>query len=455
MTLLVTNARLITMADRTGGYIENGWMRIDDGCITTTGSGEAPAVPGAELLDARRAFVAPGFVSSHSHLFTSGARGLAADQTLYGWCDAMLGLMARASPETYYWSVLHGGLDFLANGTTTAFDFTDPRIPWEPMVDGRRSGGGELRGVEHQFAQIDGKLDAGLRFLNAASLDDAVGTDEEVLDRFGEVVDRCAASDPALCLGPAVMGAVQWSARPNAAQLEAAAMHRYGVINQAHFLETREAADLQRRRFAAYAQAGVLGRGMIFGHFIQTTPEIIEAAAAGGAGMSWQPASNGRLASGIADIPAIRAAGMPIGVGLDDQACTDISDPWQNMRIGIYSVRAATGDPLSLMPEEMLYLATAGSARLLGVDDRVGSLQAGRYADFLVVDPRSPDIGPLWNPVRSYVLACGTRNLKQVFVGGRAVSVDGVSTNPLAAEASEQVHRRLGAIGNSAAAAQS
>jgi 5-methylthioadenosine/S-adenosylhomocysteine deaminase len=446
MTLLVVHARLITMAGADSGYVPNGWLQVDDGRISAIGEGEAPEVPGAEVLDVDGAFVAPGFVSAHSHLFTSGARGLGVDATLYGWCDSMLGLMSHASPEDYYWSSLHGSLDFVANGTTTAFDFTDPRIPWEPMVDGKKSGAGRLRPIEQQLAQIDAKLDSGMRFINAASLDDAIGTDEEVLDRFGLMVDHVASLDPDFALGAAIMGAVQWSPRPNAAELEVAAMRRYGVLNEAHFLETREAVELQRSKFALYRDAGALELGLIFGHFIQTTPEIIAEAAAGGARMSWQPASNGRLASGTADIVGIREAGMPIGIGLDDQACTDVSDPWQNMRMGIYSVRAATGDPKSMLPEDVLRMATLGSAEVLGVHDRVGSLEVGKFADFLVVDPMRPDMGPLWHPVRNYVLSSTLRNLKRVYIGGALVAQDGVSTNPLAPRAVEEVHRRMPAV---------
>ena len=137
---------------------------------------------------------------------------------------------------------------------------------------------------------------------------------------------------------------------------------------------------------------------------------------------------------------------MTIGVGLDDQACTDISDPWQNMRIGIYQQRAATGDPNSMSPADMLRLHTRGSAEVLRVGDRVGSLEPGKFADFVVVDPRSPDIGPLWHPIDNYVLACGLRNLKKVFVGGKLVNENGVSTNPRAAEASAKLHEQLPAL---------
>jgi len=443
--LLITNALLIPVAATGPDVLPEGWMLVDDaGVIQSLGSGTPPAVgPGTEVLDVAGAFVAPGFVSSHSHLFTSGLRGLGVDQTLYGWCDSMLGFTAGLTPTNIYWSTLHGSLDFLSNGVTSAFDFTDPRLSWVPMVDGVRSGNGVLRDLDYLTRQADAKADSGIRYVNAVGMDVTVGSDDEIFDRLAAVVAHDAAADSARMLGSAVFGAVQWSPRRDAAELEVEAMRRFGLINQAHFLETREEVELQRSKFEWYAGAGALGPDLIFGHFIQTTPEIIDRAAEAGSGMSWQPASNGRLASGIADLGHIRASGMTVGVGLDDQACTDVSDPWQNMRIGIYQQRAATGDPNSMSPADMLRLHTLGGAQVLGLADRVGSLEPGKFADFVVVDPRSPDVGPLWHPLDNYVLSMSLRNLKRVYVGGVLVNENGVSTNPLAVEATAKVHEQL------------
>lgn len=108
--------------------------------------------------------------------------------------------------------------------------------------------------------------------------------------------------------------------------------------------------------------------------------------------------------------------------------------------------RARLKDPLVMMPEQVLRLHTLGGAEIMGVADRVGSLEVGKYADFVVVDPTAPDVGPLWHPVRSYVLAMSLRNLVGVYVGGELVSDRGVSTNPLAAEASAKVHEAYPAL---------
>jgi cytosine/adenosine deaminase-related metal-dependent hydrolase len=95
------------------------------------------------------------------------------------------------------------------------------------------------------------------------------------------------------------------------------------------------------------------------------------------------------------------------------------------------------------MPREMLRMHTLGSAEVLGVADRLGSLEVGKAADFLVVDPREPDTGPLWDVYATYVFACGLRNLKQVYVGGERVYDAALPPSDLAVAASTELHARV------------
>lgn len=441
--LLVTSAVLLTMdPDRPDPV--RGWLLVgDDGRIEALGEGEPRPAPDAEVLDVGGALVAPGFVSAHSHLFTSGSRGLATDESLYGWIEAMTAPTQNASADDIYWVTRHGAQDFLVNGITTAYDFTSSGLLFVRESAGRASYAASVPDPAFQHAQLRAKADAGLRSVHAVMLAQTTDRDK-VLGHIDDVVDlaRDFAADPTF-LALSVMGTVQWADSPEAARLEVEVMRRHGLLNQPHLLETPHEIELQRTKFGWYRDAGALGPDLVFGHFIQTTEEILAEAAAAGCGMSWQPMSNGRLASGIADIPRMRELGMRVGIGLDDQSCTDLSDPFANMRFGIYLLRASRRDPAAMPVRDMLELATRGSAEVLGISDDVGSLRVGRYADFLVVDPRDPDTGPLWDPWGTYVLACGLRNLKAVYVGGRLVATDGRATDPRAAEVVDQVHERL------------
>jgi 5-methylthioadenosine/S-adenosylhomocysteine deaminase len=447
--LTVVNALLLTMADGQDPF--HGWLTVgEDGRITGIGPGQPPAGEpgetgqgGGEVLDARGRIVAPGFVSAHSHLHTSGMRGIAADQQLYPWVRACVRLTMGADPDDMYWCVLHGCLDFLASGITSAFNF--PQNEVLSLYDPATGSGSVVRKDEAFLTrQFDAVADSGLRVMGAIRLDDEGADDRQVHERFDRLAAAQADRIPAARhLGTAVYGAVQWSAGPRIARLEAEVMARHRIVNQAHFLETSQDLDGQRRKFAWYADAGTLGETMIFGHFVHPTDDIVAAVSASGTRVCWQPTSNGRLGSGVADVVRYRRAGIPVGVGLDDQSCTDTSDPFANMRLGMYSQRARYTDPSVLTARDMLRLHTRGSAEVLGVADRVGSLAPGRYADFLVVDPTRPDTGPVWDPYATYVQACGLRNLDEVRVGGRLVNERGTMKNLLSVTAAGELHTRV------------
>ncbi|CCH86941.1 Amidohydrolase [Modestobacter italicus] len=438
------NAVLLTLdPDRPDPF--PGWFTVgDDGRLTAVEPGEPPAgVAADETLDAGGALVGPGFVSAHSHLFTSGSRGLGMDQTLYGWIEAMTRYTAAADTDDIYWMTRHGAQDFLRNGITTAFDFSDAGLRFEKESAGVARFDSALPDTGFQHAQLRAKVDAGLRHVHSVMLGQGDVDTDAALAQLDDVVALAATADPDLHLRLAISGTVQWASSRDAATLEVAAMRRHGLLNQPHFLENPNEVELQQSKFAWYAEAGALGPDLVFGHFIQTTDEILQAAAAAGCGMSWQPMSNGRLASGVAQIPRIRELGMRVGMGLDDQSCTDVSDPWNNMRTALALLRATHHDPAAMPVRDVLALHTRGSAEVLGIDDSVGTLRVGRYADFLVVDPRRPDTGPVWDAYGTYVLACSLRNLHAVYVGGRQVAEGATLCDPASTEVEAQVHERM------------
>jgi cytosine/adenosine deaminase-related metal-dependent hydrolase len=427
--LVVRNAVIITVLRGSEPY--RGYLVVGaDGRIADIGPGDPPpGVRSAALLDAQGKFVAPGFISAHSHLFQSPLRGLGHDSTLYGWLAAINRINRFSTPDDIYWFCLHGSLDYLRNGITTAYDFTYSG----GLGGGQNSiGAGEKSDIPtpdqepYERSQIRAKVDSGIRFIDSVSIV-PLGTEEEIRQRFERVLAfaRQYSGDP-LFLKMAISGWVQRAPARDAAEREARFMRAYGLINQAHFLESPERVDEQQAKFAWYRDSGALGPNFIFAHFVQTSPEIVREAAASGASMCWQPTSNGRLGSGVADVVAYRAAGMKIGMGLDDQSCTDISDPFQNLRIGLYAIRDLYKNAGVLTVRDILYMHTMGGAEILHIDGQVGSLERGKWADFLVVDPRSPDTGPVHDPVATYVLACGLRNLKQVYVAGDLVA-DGLA----------------------------
>jgi cytosine/adenosine deaminase-related metal-dependent hydrolase len=397
-----------------------------DGRIAAVGPGDPPRSASAgRSLDLEGKLVAPGFISAHSHLFQSPLRGLGTDQTLYGWLNAIRQLSEHATPEDIYWFCLHGSVDFLRNGITTGYDFTysgDLGGGQRSIGIGEAVGTSQVNQEPYEEAQLRAKIDAGLRFINSISIV-PLGTEQEIQERVERILHFASGySENPLFLKMAISGWVQRASGIEAAFREARFMKKYGLMNQAHFLESPERVPEQQAKFSWYRDAGALGPDFVFGHFIHTTPQIIHETAQSGACMCWQPSANGRIGSGTADIPALRKAGIKIGIGLDDQSCSDLSDPFQNLRMGLYSIRSLYKDASVLTVRDVLYFHTLGGAEILGIASKVGSLEVGKYADFLVVDPRSPDTGPVHDPVATYVLACSLRNLQQVYVAGELVA---------------------------------
>lgn len=427
--LLVENATLITMdPDQPDSF--TGFMLIGaSGRILAVGEGTAPTVADSvQHVDLEGKMVGPGFISAHSHIFMSPLRGLGHDVTLYGWFRAWDKYLRHTTADDIYWFTLHGSLDFLRNGITTAYDFTYAGTtetltddPSQPQTDQVQKPG------PFEEMQIKAKADAGMRFVNSPWLSE-IGTDDEIIERFGKVIDwtETEYGDNPLYLKSAISGSQQFAPTNRTAKLEVRAMKQFGLMNQSHFLESPDAIPAQQEKFAWYDQAGALGPDFIFGHFIHVNEDILRRVKETGARMSWQPTSNGRLADGIADIVHYRELGIPVAVGLDDQSCTDVSDPFQNLRIGLYTMRGLHKRADILSVKDMLYLHTLGSAEVLNIQNDVGSLEVGKFADFLVVDPRDPDAGPVYEPLATYVLAMSLRNLKEVWVGGKK-AVDGTT----------------------------
>ena len=398
--LVVRNAYIFSMASSERepftGYIAVG----ADGRIVAVDKGEPPAsLKAATVWDAKGHWVMPGFISAHSHLWQSAYRGLAADKTLLGWIDELYGkAVTKATAEDLYWFTLEGSLDHLRHGVTSAYNFN-------------YGGHTPEQAVEFDEQEFRGQMDSGIRFVFGSEpgrvtatygLDDARQRLKTFLDW---VATQQASKDPQTrdrLLSVMINGGTAFTDTPKQALkqavMEAALMKEFDLGNQSHYLEQPETQVEDRKLFQSFTDAGLVTNRMIFGHFIHTDPEIIAATARAGAAMSWNPLSNGRLASGVADIPAYLKAGVRVGMGVDGEASADLADPFENLRAGLYAIRDKYENAGVMSPYDVLRLHTMGSADVLGVADRLGSLEKGKLADFLVIDPG--EYGHVFDPVR-------------------------------------------------------
>jgi 5-methylthioadenosine/S-adenosylhomocysteine deaminase len=179
-------------------------------------------------------------------------------------------------------------------------------------------------------------------------------------------------------------------------------------------------------------RADALDSDLIAAHAIHLNPDEIKLLARRGVGVAHCPLSNMRLASGVMQLPAIRAAGIPVGLGLDG-GTNDTSDMFNNMRVAL-GLQRARSLKSNVFPgiSDVLWLATMGGAKVLKMDDQIGSLTPGKKADLIILDPKDINFGPRMDWLSQIVFNGQPRNIEWVFVDGRALKARGeiVGMNP-------------------------
>jgi cytosine/adenosine deaminase-related metal-dependent hydrolase len=388
-----------------------GYMVVDQqGRIADVGAGSPPAgIAAREKWDAHGEWVIPGFISAHSHLWQAAFRGLAADKTLPGWLDALYGDRARyAKPDDFYWFTLDGALDHLEHGITSAYDFSYGGSMWGP-------GGGNAA----DKASFRAEMDSGIRFVHGFD-PDKIGpadTAEMARARLKDFLDWTGTQpESTRFLGVMLNGWTSFNETEQQAVFEKQAMDEFHIGNQSHYLEPPDTIDSERAKWPWFKGSGLLSPTLYFGHFIHPTDQILDDVAAAHGGMSWNPLSNGRLASGVADIPKYWRKGIRIGMGVDGEASADVADPFENMRTGLFAIRDLYQSANAMSPYQVLYFHTVGSADVMGMKDKLGSLEKGKFADFLVIDPAR--LGTIFDPYASLVLVTAERDVDRVYVGG-------------------------------------
>lgn len=411
---------------------ERGWMRIDDtGYIEAMGAGEVPenqTSEGADIVNLQGKIVIPGFVSGHSHLWQSAFRGIAPDGELWPWLDAIHRTYGDNFAKGDLAAVTtHGALDQLSHGVTTTYNHTH----WLDFAS------------DLYFEQFTAEAKLPQRFVYAHCLPLKESPEvwrAQIKEHFPALDPKPSNSFLDLSLNIRAYGP------PELLKAQVELANEFGLTYQMHYLEQSSRQEGDRAEWPSYLETGAVGPRTSFAHFIHTTDTILEDAAAAGVSMIWNPLSNGRLGSGLADIPTYLKVGVGVGMGVDGQASADISDPFENMRMGLYATRMKEENADGFQPIDMLRLHTLATAKVLQVDTYIGSLEVGKFADFLIIDPTRPATGPVWDPASHLVFACSAANIEAVYVGGKKVVSSGNVLNYDIDALGEEVEARIAAL---------
>ena len=408
--LIVYNAIVVTM-DANSRVLPRGAVAIRGNSIVAVEAADVIAATyiAKDTIDAGGQVVMPGLVNTHTHAPMVLYRGLADDLALMEWLEKYI-FPAEArtvSPEMVRIGTRLAALEMIQSGTTT---FADMYYFEEEIAQAARAAG--LRGVLGQTI---------IRFpvADAATPAQALKRAEAFIKAFrgDALVTPAVAPHSAYTLDRATL----------VASRELAA--RYGVPLLIHLAETEEEVRVIRDDSGlsptGYLQSiGFWGPKTLAAHGVWVTDEDIAILGRAGAGVSHNPESNMKLASGTAPVPRYLAAGVALGLGTDGAASNNDLDMFEAMRQAAFLHKLDTRDPRAVPAPAVLEMATIGGARALGMEREIGSIEAGKRADLIVVGMRRARQTPRYDALSHLVYATRGDDVETTVVDGRVLMRD-------------------------------
>ncbi|MEW5980814.1 MAG: amidohydrolase [Acidobacteriota bacterium] len=410
VSLIVTGGTVVTM-DAQRRILAPGAVAIDGPRIVAVGTPEeiVRRYVAADTIPADGQVVMPGLVNTHTHAPMVLFRGLADDLALMDWLNHYIfPAEAKAvTPEFVRIGTRLAALEMIESGTTT---FTDMYYFEEEVARAAREAG--LRGVL-------GETIIGFPSPDAKTPAEGLARAERFILEFKDdpLITATVAPHAMYTLDPASLEACRDLA------------NKYETPLITHLAETGDEVRIARERFgrspASYLESiGLLSPSTIAAHAVHLTAEDIGILVGHGVGVSHNPESNMKLASGTAPVSNMLAAGVPVGLGTDGAASNNDLDMFDAMRVTVLLHKLVERNPKAMPAAAVLEMATLGGARAIGQSDRIGSLEPGRLADLIVVSMDSPRQTPLYNVVSHLVYVTRGDDVRTTIVNGRVLMRD-------------------------------
>jgi len=397
------------------GAVTCGDLVIENGRIVAVGTDAAASAD--RVLSCDGAFCLPGFVQTHVHLCQTLMRGLADDLSLLDWLERRIWpLEAAHTPESLRASARLGVAELLLGGTTSILAMES------------------VRHTDQAFEAVD---ELGIR----ATLGKTHMDRPDTFEGLREDTEESIREAERLCRTwhERAGGRIRYAYSPRFAvsctrrllERTAAAARRDDTLFHTHASENldeieRVRSDTGLGNLDYLDSIGCLGDRTVLAHCVHLEDGDFDLLARRGVQVAHCPTCNLKLASGIADIHRLMAAGVNVTLGADGAPCNNALDMFEEMKLAaiLHNVRHG---PDAFPASRILDMATHGGARALRLDHEVGRLALGMRADLIVVDPRGPRAWPREqaDPASLLVYAGRSRDVRHVVVDGRVAVRDG------------------------------
>lgn len=408
--LVIEGGWVLTMVDDTPPLEQARVVIKEDRIIKIDENQQNMKVEALEVIDASKGLVMPGLVNGHCHTAMTLFRGLADDLPLKPWLFEKIfpAEDKHLNPDNVYWGTLLGCVEMMISGTTT---FSDGYYFQDDAIRAVHRAG--LRAIVAQgvidfpapgVPDPSKNLDVGRTFL-------------EKWQEYSELITPgLFCHSPVTCSKETLTGAKTLC-------------EQFSVPLQIHLAETKEEVHEIHNKTgwkpAQYLEnIGLLTHNLIAAHAIHLEEAEIVRLSRRGTKIVHVPECNMKLASGIAKVMKMIEEGILIGLGTDGCASNNNLDLFEEMDKAAKLQKVSTDNPVSLKATTALKMATTWGAHVLGLGDEIGTLEAGKKADIIVIDLEKPHLTPFYHPASSLVYAANGSDVRDVVVNGKILVRD-------------------------------
>ncbi|MGB5216943.1 MAG: amidohydrolase [Smithella sp.] len=408
----ITGGTLITMSAGME-IIEDGFVGIKDGLIVAIGGNkevDRSSNQAKETIDASGCVVMPGLVNTHTHLPMVCFRGMADDLPLMEWLTKNIWpAEARfVSKKMVYDGAMLAMAEMILSGTTTFCD-----------------------GYFFEDSIAEAVSAAGMRAVVGQGFADFIMKDEQIAAKTmasaQSFLDKWLPRAPLIT--PAYFCHSPYTCSPETLVRVKKASRDAGILYLIHLLENKDETEVILKRYGKepvqHLQAlGVLDEKTVAVHCNWLTTEDMNVFADYGVKVSHNPESSMKLAAGVAHIPEMMTKGITVGLGTDGCASNNDLDMFREMDTTAKVHKVTSLDPTVMNAETVCTMATMGGAKVLEMDQLIGSIETGKKADIIILDMNQPHLTPLYNYYSQMVYAARGADVKTSIINGRMVMKD-------------------------------
>lgn len=366
-----------------------------------------------QVIDYQGAWIMPGLVNCHTHSAMTGLRGIRDDSNLHEWLeDYIWPAEAEFTPEMTTKAVKEALTEMLQSGTTTFNDMYNPN------------------GVEIEKIYEAVKASKMRCYFSPTLFSSDVETTDETISRTRAIIATIKGyQDPNFKVMVAPHSPYSCSRELLEASLNLA--KEEDIPLHIHVAETQEESGIilkrhGKRPIAFLDELGYLDHQAVFAHGVELNEAEITRLADSQVAIAHNPISNLKLASGIAPVVQLQKAGVPVGIATDSVASNNNLDMFEEGRTAALLQKMKSGDASQFPIETALKALTIEGAKVLGMEDEIGSLEVGKQADFLVIQPQGKiHLQPQENMLSHLVYAVKSSDVDHVYIAGEQVVKDG------------------------------